>query len=109
MNCDTKTTCCRGAVLMLALLGGCRQPTSEDRNNQRVVESILTAITLQNSRLLEEDARTAKDRYDGGYLTDDEFQGIKAIIDKARHGDWSAAEEEGYRFREQHPFVRAGQ
>lgn len=99
---------CRGAVLALALVAGCGPPTPEERDNQRVVESILTAITLRNSRLLDEGARLARQRRDGGYLTDDEYRSLEAIVDKARRADWIGAEEDGYRFREQSAFVRPG-
>ena len=103
-----RTAACRGVVLALALVAGCGAPTSEDRDNQRVVESILTAITLRNSRLLDEGSRLARERRDRGYLTEDEHQGLAAIVDKARRGDWNGAEEDGYRFREQRAFVKPG-
>lgn len=96
------------ALPLVFLAAGCGQPTAEDRDNRRVVECVLTAITLQNSRLLEDDASCAARRHHDGHLTDEEYQALKAVIDKARQGDWLAAEEDGYRFRELHPFVEPG-
>jgi hypothetical protein len=96
-------------VPALALLAaGCRGPTSEERDNRRVLDAILTAITIKNARLLEDNARRAKDRHDAGQLTDDEYEGIAAIIARARGGDWAGAEKDGYDFRKKHPFVIEG-
>ncbi len=44
-------------LLGLALLAsGCGGPTLEERDNRRALDAILTAITIQNARLLEESA-----------------------------------------------------
>ena len=44
-------------LLGLALLSsGCGGPAQEERENRRVLDAILTAITIQNARLLEESA-----------------------------------------------------
>jgi hypothetical protein len=97
-------------LLLLALpASGCRRaPTDVERENRRVLDTILTAITVKNARLLEDDARRAKARHDAGQLTDEEYEGLEGIINKARQGDWSGAEEDGYEFRKQHPFVTEG-
>jgi hypothetical protein len=98
-----------GAMLVLALLGWrWRAPTQEERYNRRVLDAILTAITLKNSRLLEESAIQARARHDAGYLTPEEYQGMEAFINTARGGDWPGAEKEGYEFRKKHPFVKEG-
>jgi hypothetical protein len=96
-------------LLGLSLLAtGCRGPTQEDRDNRRALDAILTAITMKNSRLWEESAKRAKVRHDAGLLTDEEYQGMEAIIAVARAGDWSSAENDGYEFRKKHPFVKEG-
>ena len=102
---------CRWSVpLALAVLAaGCRGPTPEARDNRRTLDAILTAVTLKNARLLEEDAKQAKARRDTGQLTDEEYRGMEGIINKARAGDWPGAEKDGYEFRKSHPFVMEGQ
>lgn len=96
-------------VVTLAMLAAsCRQPSAKDRDNSRLVECVLTAITLRNARLLEDDAKWAAERHESGQLADDDYREIEAIINQARKGDWLAAEEDGYRFRERRPFVRYG-
>jgi hypothetical protein len=102
----------RNACLLLGfavLASGCGGPTEVERDNRRVLDAILTAITLKNPRLLEDDARRARTRYEAGQLKDDDYRAMEAIIDKARAGDWSDAETDGYAFRKQHPFVKEGQ
>ena len=96
-------------LIVLLLAGGCRRPTAVDRDNSRVLTEILTAITLKNARLLEASAVRAQTRHDAGELGDAEYQGMEAFIDKARSGDWPAAEADAYAFRKRHPFVRPGE
>jgi hypothetical protein len=90
------------------LASGCGGPTPEARDNRRALDAILTAITMQNARLLEESALRATARHDAGQLTDVQYQGMEAFINKARAGDWSAAETDAYEFRKKHPFVKEG-
>lgn len=101
--------CCRGALVMVLLVAGCHQPTAEDRDNRRLLEQILTAVTLSNARLVDEEAKRAQQRHDGGMLSDEDFQALDAILGKARAGDWSGAAAAGYAFRKQRPFVGPGQ
>jgi hypothetical protein len=63
---------------------------------------------MKNTRLLEESGKQAKARHDAGQLTDEQYRGMEGFIDKARGGDWSGAEKDGYAFRKKHPFVKEG-
>jgi hypothetical protein len=102
-----KTT--RGWITLLIaslLLAGCGRPAAVDRDNRRVLEEILTAITLSNQRLLQDSFARAENRFHDGHLTDEEFQGLAAIVKKAQNGDWPAAESDAYGFRKSHPFVK---
>jgi hypothetical protein len=104
-----KTTRLWAVLLVLVLTAsGCRGPTQEDRDNRRLLDAILTAITLKNARLLEDNAKRAQARHEAGQLTDEEYEGMAAVINKARGGDWSGAESDGYEFRKKHPFVKEG-
>ena len=96
-------------LIVLFFAGGCGGPTEVDRDNGRVSIEIQTAITLKNPRLLEASAVRARARHDAGQLADAEYQTMEAFIDKARAGDWQAAEADAYAFRKRHPFVRGGQ
>jgi hypothetical protein len=100
---------CRALILLAALASGCSRPSADDRDNRRLLEQILTAITLRNGRLLEASARRTGERHDRGLLAEQDYQAIEAFIDKARRGDWSGSEAAGYAFRKKHPFVEPGQ
>jgi hypothetical protein len=93
----------------MTLLGpGCGGPTESDRDNRRVLEQILTAITLDNPRLLEDSAQRAAARHDAAQLADDDYRAMEAIVDKARRGNWREAEADAYVYRKRHPFVPSG-
>ena len=97
--------------LLLALLlmaSGCSAPIEVDRDNRRLVDAILTAITMKNATWLEDDAKLAGHRHRDGQLADDEYEQLVAVIETAQAGDWQAAEKQGYEFRKQHPFVKEG-
>jgi hypothetical protein len=98
-----------GVLTAVALLVvGCRGPTQEERDNRRLLDALLTAITIKNSRLLQNEARRLEQRHKAGQLTEEQYEGMKAFIDKARAGDWTGAEKDGYEFRKKFPFVREG-
>ena len=88
------------------LFPGCGRPAAVDRDNRRVLEEILTAITLSNPRLLEDSAKRAKERYDADQLTDEEYKAMESIVNKARGGNWGGAGSDAYKFRKEHPFVK---
>ena len=93
----------------IALIAGCGGPSTVDRDNRRVVDEVLTAITIKNPRLLDAAQTRVTARHAAAQFTDDEFQAIEAIIAKGRAGDWRGAENDGYVFRKEHPFVKEGQ
>ena len=101
-----------GVVAMLGLIllaSRWRGPTEKDRSNRRALDAILTAITMKNTRLLEESGKQAKARHDAGQLTNEQYQSMEAFIIKARGGDWSGAQKDAYEFRKKCPFVVEGQ
>ena len=91
------------------LLSGCSAPTEVDRDNRRLLDAILTAITMKNTSWLEDDAELARQRHGAGQLTDWEYKQLVSMIEKGRSGDWNTAEKLGYEFRKAHPFVKPGQ
>ena len=99
-------TFCLGALMLLA---GCHRPTQADRDNRRLVEQLLTALTLQNKNLLAEADERRKSRRSDGELAEDDSQALEATIEKARGGDWKGALNDAYAFRRRRPFVERGQ
>jgi hypothetical protein len=95
-------------VATVLLMQGCRQPTEVDRDNRRLLDAIITALSMSNEKWLSEDEQLLQTRHAAGHITDDEFQQLEAVIGQARRGQWSGAEEAAYQFRKQRPFVREG-
>jgi hypothetical protein len=94
------------ATLILAL-GGCSgEPSERELKNRRELEALLTAISLKDKKELERDARRIEARHASGELSDTPYRALQEIAGKARAGDWAAAEQRAYEFREASPFFR---
>ncbi len=91
---------------MTVIFAGCGQTSDESRQNRRVVDAVLTAVTLKNRKELDKDAALLDKRLADGLLADRNHKAVKAIIEKARSGNWSEAEDELYNFRETNPFPK---
>lgn len=101
----------RGGIVALVLatlvaVGGCGQPSEEARQNRRLVDAVLTAVTTKNRKELDKDAVLWDKRLADGVLSEKQHKALKACIEKARAGDWAGAEEDLYRFRESDPFPK---
>ena len=83
---------------------GCGKPTEEARQNRRLVEAVLTAVTMKNRKELDKDSALWDKRLAEGLLTEAPHKKVNACIEKARSGDWSGAEEGLYKFRDSDPF-----
>jgi hypothetical protein len=92
------------AGLILAFAGCSREPSERELKNRRELEALLTAVSLKNKRQLDNDAERIEARHASGELSDAPYEVLKAIIKKARDGDWAAAEKRAYEFRESSPF-----
>jgi hypothetical protein len=89
------------------VLAGCSgEPSERELKNRRELEALLTAVSLKNKKELDRDARRIEERRASGELSEAPYRALQAIIEKARAGDWGAAEEQAYRFREASPFFR---
>jgi hypothetical protein len=87
---------------MLLTLTGCEgEPTEREVKNARAFEALLTAISLKNPRELAKDAEVIEERHARGELAAANYEVLRAMIEKARTGDWAAAESRAYEFRKQ--------
>ncbi|MFO0900523.1 MAG: hypothetical protein U0836_24095 [Pirellulales bacterium] len=92
------------AILVSSMVGCSEKPADEARQNRRLVDAVLTAVTTRNRKELRRDANLWNERLASG-LVGKEFHGaVSQAIAKASGGDWSGAEEDLYRFRETEPF-----
>ena len=93
-------------LLCLLLLGGCGEPSEDERENRKSFEFLLTAVSLKNPKELEKDANRIAERHAAGKLSDARHRDLQAIVEKARAGNWGEAERMAYEFREAQPFFK---
>lgn len=94
------------ALCVPLALGGCGKPSEEARQNRRLIDAVLTAVTVKSRKQLDKDAAIWDKRRADGLVAEKPHQAVKACIDKARTGDWAGAEDDLYKFRESDPFPR---
>lgn len=83
-------------------LAGCGgEPSEREVKNARAFEALLTAVSLKNKAELEADAKLIDDRRASGELSGANGMLLQKIVEKARAGEWSAAEKGAYEFRAQ--------
>ncbi len=92
------------AAIVLALVGCSGEPSQRELKNRRELEALLTAVTLKNRKELDRDAERIAERHTAGELSDAPYRTLQEIVEKARAGDWSAAEKQAYDFRKSSPF-----
>ncbi len=92
-------------VLLLSLLSGCRKPTEDTRQNRRLVDSLLTAVTTGNQKELTKCKGMLDQRHTEGLLSDYNHKRLSEIFDQARSGQGSA-EAALYEFRKSEPFPK---
>jgi hypothetical protein len=95
------------SLIAATVLAGCSaEPSERELKNRRELEALLTAVSLKNKKELDRDARRIEDRHASGELSEAPYRTLQEIISKAQAGDWRAAEEQAYEFREASPFFR---
>jgi hypothetical protein len=89
-----------GAAALIAM--GCSsEPSQRELQNARAFEALLTAVCLRNQPELEKDAQEIENRHVARELSDEKYQDLSAMIQKARAGNWQEAEAMAYQFRQQ--------
>jgi hypothetical protein len=94
--------------LVCLLLPGCgpREWSDEELQNRKVLDAILTAVTMKNRKELAADSKLLEARRAQGHVSEGHYQALQGMIAKARSGDWSGAERELYQLRKAHPFLK---
>jgi hypothetical protein len=83
----------RALLLGILLVLGCGPPQVEPAN-YRLIESLRTALSARNVTWLDDNAKLIAKRRADGQMSEGEFAAFAAIIDQARSGDWTGAEQE---------------
>ena len=94
------------AVCVSLALAGCGKPSEDARQNRRLVDAVLTAVTVKSRKQLDKDAALWDKRLADGLVSERSHKAVKECVEKARGGDWGGAEDALYRFREAEPFPR---
>jgi hypothetical protein len=89
------------ALCVVGLVGCSGQPSEREVGNARAFEALLTAVSLKNSAELNKDAALIDARHASGDLSDTKYRDLEDIVERARAGDWTAAEKRAYDFRAQ--------
>jgi hypothetical protein len=80
--------------------------SEEELQNRKVLDAILTAVTMKNHRELEADYKLLEARRAEGHVSERNYQALQGTISKARSGDWAGAERDLYALRKAHPYLR---
>ena len=73
---------------------------SRQRENRELIVSLATAVSSRNVSWLDTNAKRLEQKHAEGKCTDSEYATFKAILDKARAGEWKAAEDSVYALRD---------
>jgi hypothetical protein len=76
-------------VLLTAL--GCSRPPQVAPANQKLVQSLKTAVAAGKPEWLESNAKLIEERRTAGQMSDEEYATFQSIITSARAGEWAKA------------------
>ena len=96
------------ALAFAALAGvcGCGQPTEDARQNRRLTDALLTAVTTKNVKELAKSKSLIDKRRADGLLSEAHHKKLAALHAQAKSGQWAEAEDGLYKFRESEPFPK---
>ena len=78
---------------LLTLTIGCSRP-QVGHNNQRIVASLRTALSTRKAEWLEQNETLIEKKHNDGLISKEAYDALKAIVDKAKEGNWDEAEQE---------------
>ncbi len=90
----------------LAGVCGCGQPTEDARQNRRLTDALLTAVTTKNVKELAKSKSLIDQRRADGLLSEAHHKKLAAFHAQAKAGQWAEAEDGLYQFRESEPFPK---
>ena len=102
----TRNVYLKAAVLdaALAAVVGCGQPSEAARQNRRLADGLLTAVTTKNVKQLERCKGLLDQRRAECVLSAAYHKRLGDIFAEAKAGKWAEAEDACYRFRDSVPF-----
>ncbi len=88
------------AASLLASAPGCSRGPQLSSENRELIVSLATAVSTRESKWLDENVAKIEKRRAEGKCTDAEYAAFQEVVDKARAGDWDAAQEAAYALRD---------
>jgi hypothetical protein len=86
---------------------GCGQsPTETTRQNRRLTDALLTAVTTKNVKELDKAKSLIDKRRTDELLSEAHHKKLTALHAQAKSGQWGEAEDGLYKFRESEPFPK---
>jgi hypothetical protein len=82
------------AIGLALALSGCSRPPRFSPENQRVLESLRTAISARKPDWLGSNLNRITELHRQGKLSDEQFQVLRQVVETARAGDWKSAEQQ---------------
>ena len=96
-----KDRICRIAFVgLLVAAAGCGPVQQIAPANRRIMQSLQTAVSSGKVEWLDATVKLMDEQRSRGELSDGELAAFQSIIDKARHGDWAAAQREAFALSE---------
>lgn len=86
------------SLAIFAVVFGCGKPQASPVNRQ-LIASLRTAVNTRNAEWLEKNAKILDERRAAGQTSDNEYRQFQSIIERARAGNWKAAEREVIAFQ----------
>jgi hypothetical protein len=87
-----------GTLLSLAAIAGCGRPPAVELESLHLISSLRTACSAKNEQWLDGVARAVELRHKEGHMSAGERAHFQKLIERAKSGDWSGAEEQCFRF-----------
>ena len=85
---------------------GCGGPSETTRDNRRLLDAILTAVTIRDGKELSKDRQLLDTRRETGKLSKNSFSVLDEAVTQAESGNWTSAEVRLYDFRKRMPFPK---
>ena len=80
------------------LLSGCSRHPEVAPDNRRMISSLRTALSAQRTDWLQQNVHAIEARRRAGKMSQVEYAAFQAIVNKAKQGEWKAAERDAVRF-----------
>jgi hypothetical protein len=87
-------------LIMLVTVLGCGGPPPPSVYIDHLVDAIQSAIAHKDAHWLDQYANRARACHNAGQLTDQRFQSLEGVFQKARAGDWTGAAQAVEAFRQ---------